>query len=81
MQIVPFGVEQLDLNRNYLNDSCFRSAYLTAKTVELWGMTDMTAVMGGTDWVSNYIDTNKVLNGGVGILTKDTIGKPAFYEA
>ena len=66
-------------NRNYLNDSCFRSAYLTAKTVELWGMTDMTAVMGGTDWVSNYIDTNKVLNGGVGILTKDTIGKPAFY--
>ena len=66
-------------NRNYLNDSCFRSAYLVAKTVELWGMTDMMAVMGGTDWVSNYIDTNKVLNGGVGILTKDTIGKPAFY--
>ena len=42
-------------------------------------MTDMTAVMGGTDWVSSYIDTNKVLNGGVGLLTKDTIGKPAFY--
>ena len=66
-------------NRNYLNDSCFRSAYLTAKTVELWGMTDMMAVMGGTDWVSSYIDTNKVLNGGVGLLTKDTIAKPAFY--
>lgn len=66
-------------NRNYLNDSCFRAAYLTAKTVELWGMTDMTAVMGGTDWVSSYIDTNKVLNGGVGLLTKDTIAKPAFY--
>lgn len=66
-------------NRNYLNDSCFRAAYLVAKTVELWGMTDMTAVMGGTDWVSSYIDTNKVLNGGVGLLTKDTIAKPAFY--
>lgn len=66
-------------NRNYLNDSCFRAAYLTAKTVEMWGMTDMTAVMGGTDWVSSYIDTNKVLNGGVGLLTKDTIAKPAFY--
>ena len=66
-------------NRNYLNDSCFRAAYLTAKTVEIWGMTDMTSVMGGTDWVSSYIDTNKVLNGGVGLLTKDTIAKPAFY--
>ena len=66
-------------NRNYLNDSCFRAAYLSAKTVELWGMTDMMAVMGGTDWVSSYYDTNKVLNGGVGLLTKDTIGKPAFY--
>ena len=39
----------------------------------------MTSVMGGTDWVSSYIDTNKVLNGGVGLLTKDTIAKPAFY--
>lgn len=66
-------------NRNYLNDSCFRAAYLTAKTMELWGMTDLMSVMGGTDWVSSYIDTNKVLNGGVGLLTKDTIGKPAFY--
>ncbi len=66
-------------NRNYLNDSCFRSAYLTAKTVELWGMTDMMVVMGGTDWVSSHIDTNKVLNGGIGLLTKDTIPKPAFY--
>ena len=66
-------------NRNYLNDSCFRAAYLTAKTAELWGMADMMVTMGGTDWVSSYIDTNKVLNGGVGLLTKDTIGKPAFY--
>lgn len=66
-------------NRNFLNDSCFRAAYLTAKTVELWGMTDMIAVMTGTDWVSNYIDMNKILNGGIGLLSKDTIGKPAFY--
>ncbi len=66
-------------NRNYLNDSCFRAAYLVAKTIDLWGETDMMAVMGGTDWVSSYLDTNKILNGGVGILTKDTIGKPALY--
>ncbi|MCI1655333.1 MAG: helix-turn-helix domain-containing protein [Lachnospiraceae bacterium] len=66
-------------NRNFLNDSCFRSAYLVAKTVELWGKTDMMCVMSGTDWVSSYFDTSKVVNGGVGLLTKDTIRKPAFF--
>ena len=66
-------------NRNFLNDSCFRAAYIAAKTIDLWNGPDLTAIMGGTDWVSSYFDTNKILNGGVGLLTKDTIGKPAFY--
>lgn len=66
-------------NRNYLNDSCFRSAYLTAITEELWGKADLTAVMAGTDWVSSYMDTRGILNGGVGLLSRDTIRKPAFF--
>ena len=67
------------VNRNYLNDSCFRSAYLVTKAVELWGMSDMMAVMAGTDWISSYIDSNRILNGGIGLLSKDSICKPAFY--
>ena len=39
----------------------------------------MMAVMAGTDWVSSYIDANRLLYGGIGLLTKDTICKPAFY--
>ncbi len=66
-------------NRNFLNDSCFRAAYFVSKTIDLLGEADMMVPMAGTDWVSNYIDTNKLLNGGVGLLTKDRIGKPAFY--
>lgn len=66
-------------NRNYLNDGCFRSAYLAAKTEELWGKTDLTAVMAGTDWVSSYMDTKGILNGGIGLLSRDTIRKPAFF--
>ncbi|MGN8738048.1 GH39 family glycosyl hydrolase [Bilifractor sp. HCP3S3_D3] len=66
-------------NRNFLNDSCFRSAYLAAGVIDLWGKTDLLCVMGGTDWVSSYFDTNRVINGGVGLLTKDTIRKPAFF--
>ncbi len=66
-------------NRNYLNDSCFRAAYLVTKIVELWGKADMLVIMAGTDWVSIYLDTNKILNGGIGLLTKDMIRKPAFH--
>jgi len=66
-------------NRNYLNDSCFRSAYLIYCVSCLWEQVDMMAVMAGTDWVSSYIDANRLLYGGIGLLTKDTICKPAFY--
>lgn len=67
------------VNRNYLNDSCFRSAYLVSKAAELWEMSDLMAVMAGTDWISSYIDSNRILNGGIGLLSKDSICKPAFY--
>ncbi len=66
-------------NRNFLNDSCFRAAYLVSKAIDLLDETGMMAVMAGTDWVSSYFDTNRILNGGIGLLTKDTIRKPAFY--
>lgn len=66
-------------NRNYLNDSCFRSAYLVQKVSELWSETDLLAIMAGSDWVSSYMDTTGLLNGSIGLLSKDTIRKPAFF--
>ena len=66
-------------NRNFLNDACFRSAYIAAKIIDLWDETDMLCIMGGTDWVSSYFDSSKVANGAVGLLTKDAIRKPAFF--
>lgn len=66
-------------NRNYLNDSCFRAAYLVHKIRDIWDSVDMTAVWMATDWVSNYFDTPGIANGGSGLLTKNTICKPAYY--
>ena len=66
-------------NRNYLNDSCYRSAYLVSCIASLWSQVDMLAVMAGTDWVSNYFDSNKILNGGIGLIAKDMICKPAYF--
>ncbi len=66
-------------NRNYLNDSCFRAAYIVHKISRLWNQVDSLALMCGSDWISSYMDTVGILNGGIGLLSKDTIRKPAFY--
>lgn len=66
-------------NRNYLNDSCFRAAYLVRKIKAIADQVDMIGIMGGTDWVSSHMDTVGIVNGGIGLLTKDTIRKPAYF--
>ncbi len=66
-------------SRNYLNDSCYRGAYFISRLVRLWDMIDMAGVWMASDWVSSYYDVGGVANGGNGLLTKDTICKPAYY--
>lgn len=66
-------------SRDYLNDSCFRASYYISKIVELWKQTDMMVIWMASDWISNYFDVHGVANGGNGLLTKDTICKPAYY--
>ena len=66
-------------NRNYLNDSCFRAAYLVKKIGAVADQVEMIGIMSGTDWVSSHMDTVGIINGGIGLLTKDTIRKPAYF--
>lgn len=66
-------------NRNYLNDSCYRAAYIVHKIERIWDKVDGAALMCGSDWISSYMDSVGILNGGIGLVTRDTIRKPAFY--
>ena len=66
-------------NRNMLNDSCFRGAYYCKKIGEIAQYVDMICIMAGSDWINSYMDFNNPANGGVGMLTKDTICKPAYW--
>ncbi len=66
-------------NRNYLNDSCFRAAYFVERIDKFVGKVDMVGIMSGTDLVSSHIDSVGIINGGIGLLTKDTIRKPAYF--
>lgn len=66
-------------NRNYLNDSIFRGAYFIQRIAELSESVDMLGIWMATDIISNYVDSNRIVNGGGGLLTQDGIPKPAFY--
>ncbi|WP_321993334.1 GH39 family glycosyl hydrolase [Clostridium butyricum] len=66
-------------SRNYLNDSCFRAAYVIKMIDELWNIPDVMSVWMCSDLVSSYYDTSRIANGGSGLITKDKIRKPVFY--
>lgn len=66
-------------NRNYLNDSCYRSACLLDKVVRLWGKMDMMALCMGSDWVDNHYDTYRIVNGNMGLIGQQNIRKPVFF--
>lgn len=51
-------------SRNYLNDSCFRAAYIVRTLSELWDSLDMICIWMASDWVSNYFDARGIANGG-----------------
>ena len=66
-------------NRNYVNDSCFRAAYIASRAEALLDNVDMMSVMCASDWISNYMDSMDILNGSIGLISKDRIKKPAYY--
>ncbi len=66
-------------NQNYLNDSCFRGCVLIrsivnfAQNIDVWGMWI------ASDWQCNSYAARNVINGGSGILSKDSIRKPIYF--
>ena len=66
-------------SRNFLNDSCFRGTYYCEKIIGMMKYADLVIPWIGSDWVGNYYDTTGIIHGGPGLLTKDSIRKPAFF--
>jgi Beta-xylosidase len=66
-------------NRNCLNDSAFKGAYLVKNLLDMYGKADIVGYWFGSDLFSEYYDTNRLLDGSGGLISKDGIRKPAFY--
>lgn len=65
--------------RNYINDSCFKGAYIIKNILDVYGLVDDLGFYLGTDRTIEYYDSNELLFGGAGIISKDTVLKPAGF--
>ena len=65
--------------RNRINDTSFKGAYIIKNMIQLIGRVDAAAYFRGTDRTAEFLDTNDFLFGGNGLLTKEGVQKPAAF--
>ncbi len=66
-------------NRNLLNDSCYKGAYIMKSIIDSIDMADVLGYWVASDIFSEYFDSSPILFGGCGLLSKDGIKKPSYY--
>ena len=64
--------------RNYVNDSCYQSAFFAKNTVDLVGLVDAIGYWQLSDLCIEYTDSRSLLFGGTGIITRDGLKKSGF---
>lgn len=82
MNDIPLYITEWNLTasaRNAMNDSCFKGAYILKNILDIYGEIDDMAYWSGSDRLSEYFDSNELLYGGPGLMTKDGILKPAGF--
>lgn len=65
--------------RDWLNDTCYKGAYLMKNLIASVDKAACMAYWGNTDRSDEYFDFIGCLNGGSGLVSRDGIRKPAFY--
>lgn len=66
-------------NRNAVNDSCVKGAFLMQNAIACIGEAELLGHWLFTDTYADFHDSKGLLFGGCGLLTKNGIPKPGFY--
>ena len=66
-------------NRNLMNDSLYKGAWMVKNLFECMDMADVLAYWTGSDLYAECNDQAGFISGNVGLLTKDGIKKPVWY--
>lgn len=68
-------------NRDYLNDSCFKAAYIVKNIIDNLNQNlNMMGYWMCSDIFSDYRDSKSLLHGGAGLITKNGIKKPSYHS-
>lgn len=82
MSSIPLYITEWNLtksDRNYINDSCFKGAYIMKNILDVYDVADMASFFVGSDRVAEYYDSEGSMFGGSGLVTRQGIIKPAGY--
>jgi len=66
-------------NRNLLNDTCFKGAWIIKNMFDIEDIVDMAGYWLASDIYGESYDSNSILFGGAGLITKNSIFKPSFH--
>lgn len=66
-------------NRNYVQDSCFRAAYIAENVLKIHEYADAMGIFYASDLINLFSDSRAVLSGSAGLLSRNGIAKPAYY--
>lgn len=64
-------------DRNYINDTCYKGAYIMKSIIDTIGKVQLLGYFVGSDRISEGYDSRELLYGGTGLLTRDGIVKPS----
>jgi len=66
-------------DRNAINDSCFKGAYIIKNLLQVADKIEGVGYFIASDRLVEFSDTNELLFGGSGLITKDSIFKPSAF--
>lgn len=66
-------------NRSYIQDSCFRGTFIVENFLKNNESAASMGIFYASDLLEAYSDTNSVLSGSAGLLSRSGICKPAYY--
>nr|WP_274600579.1 hypothetical protein [Clostridium saccharoperbutylacetonicum] len=66
-------------SRNYINDGCFKAAYIIKNIIDCVDQVDSLCYLMASDISEEYLDVNLLLQGGTGLVSINGMKKPSFY--
>jgi beta-xylosidase/AraC-like DNA-binding protein len=66
-------------NRNYVQDSCFKGTFIVENVLKNYKKLDVMGIFYASDLINVFLDSNTILSGSNGLISRNGIHKPSYY--